>query len=577
MSFSTSTGNSSTPDLESWHSDPSFRGTWGIIATCLSTLIICVWSAIHVDIAPHHRNRSFFDKVWWLIVGLLAPDWLLLVAFRQLYWAWDLSYNAKKYFLVQEPAGPSLSWLQRLKKRARLGARQVVPSSWSERREEERILLAETGYGAHTGMPSTANTSNVRQNVWTMTHSYYAAMGGLVLDASLTPVFGTEVRLVLSPTILHFLMERVPDIIPDFPIDRIQCWSRSDGLAKLLLVVQLLYFTISCAARLAQNLPLSLLEVWTLAHALGAILVYIAWWRKPLDIAEPTLLAGDRARELAAYFQVVGIPLWPRAAGVDNHYGTPEANYLQITPCRTMDDCAFLYKGQNSVTLYPGQTVQVEGYAFTLGARIPDVINSIIFGGARPPWYARERNPDGSVVLGTGDLVRWQLAARAATRLGGLWQPPNAIIYTQSGGLETFDVVPASGSSFSPALGTIVVPIMTVYALPHFLGWNAAFPTPLERTLWRFASVMIAVLPTVFYVCFVFKLIGRRTKPFAYTIAGMLLRVVLIATGALFWTAIILYILANGYLLVDSLKQLSHLPDDAFLLPDLSVYLPHFT
>lgn len=71
-----------------WKSEPEFRGTFGILSTCLSTLIICVWSAVHVDIPPQQNTvRGVLRRLGWLLAGLLAPDLLLFNAFSQWYHA----------------------------------------------------------------------------------------------------------------------------------------------------------------------------------------------------------------------------------------------------------------------------------------------------------------------------------------------------------------------------------------------------------------------------------------------------------------------------------------------------------
>ena len=38
-----------------------------------------------------------------------------------------------------------------------------------------------------------------------------------------------------------------------------------------------------------------------------------------------------------------------------------------------------------------------------------------------------------------------------------------------------------------------------------------------------------------------------------------------------------LYPFASGYVLLESLRQLLYLPERTFLLPSLSIYLPHFS
>ncbi|KLO05774.1 hypothetical protein SCHPADRAFT_791836, partial [Schizopora paradoxa] len=57
---------------------------------------------------------------------------------------------------------------------------------------------------------------------------------------------------------------------------------------KSLLLGQLAWFCAICVFRLVQNLPLSLLEVTTVAHSVCTLVTYGFWSRKPLNINEPT-------------------------------------------------------------------------------------------------------------------------------------------------------------------------------------------------------------------------------------------------------------------------------------------------
>ncbi|EKM48595.1 uncharacterized protein PHACADRAFT_202622 [Phanerochaete carnosa HHB-10118-sp] len=565
-----STLSASTASTELWRSGPNSRGTWEIISTCLSTLIICAWSAVHVDVPPHYRKRSLINKVRWLLIGLLAPDWLLFAAFNQLCCAQELSQRAGIYLPVAKSAAAT-PWLRRLWKHTGWGARHKYPSDPDSFPEDEHILSAAVEFDEYTtSAASTVSESGIRRHAWTLTHSYYATMGGFVLDSSSTPVFGTEKRMVLTPRMLHLLMEHAPDLIPDISADRIQCWSKSDGLAKALLVTQLLYFAVSCAARLDQALPLSLLEVWTLSHAFGAILVYVTWWWKPLNIAEPVVVTGERAREFAAYFQMVGKPVAPRVAGLDDNVGLAEVTYLRIAPRRPPVDGtgAFLDGGRLVCSLGPGQPIPIEDYTFTVSTTGPDLQNRRVFGKAYCPWYAQKRGPGGSVSLSSADILRWRLAARAASRIDKAWQPQDLLRYTSTGGLEAFDPWVIRHLY----VGAILVSLMTIYSLPHFLGWSITFPTLIESKLWRVASITVAALPTAYFtlIALVYRLPSSRPSgslPLpTYTIVVML-----------YYSLIVIYPLANGYLLGESLRQLFHLPDGAFLLPNLSVYFPHFS
>jgi hypothetical protein len=75
--------------------------------------------------------------------------------------------------------------------------------------------------------------------------------------------------------------------------------------------VQTCWFIAQTAGRIATRLPISLLEVNTLLHAVCCLLIYLAWWHKPLGIEEPYLIdASD------PYVQK--ILAWKRAQNGDN-------------------------------------------------------------------------------------------------------------------------------------------------------------------------------------------------------------------------------------------------------------------
>ena len=83
----TPASNTTSPSDPSflWKPEPTQRGTFGILSFCLSTLIICVWSALHFDIpitrlTPTHQ---FVIHVSWMVVALVAPEVLLCAAINQ--------------------------------------------------------------------------------------------------------------------------------------------------------------------------------------------------------------------------------------------------------------------------------------------------------------------------------------------------------------------------------------------------------------------------------------------------------------------------------------------------------------
>lgn len=67
--------------------------------------------------------------------------------------------------------------------------------------------------------------------------------------------------------------------------------SKGDGLGKLILVFQTLWFVTQYLGRWIDHLPRSQLEVMTLAYAILAVVVYFLWWHKPLNVRCPIVVS----------------------------------------------------------------------------------------------------------------------------------------------------------------------------------------------------------------------------------------------------------------------------------------------
>ena len=62
---------------------------------------------------------------------------------------------------------------------------------------------------------------------------------------------------------------------------------KSDWLAKSLVLLQTSWFVMQCIARAIKHLPVTHLEIVTLAYAAMNFVVYIYWWNKPLNVNRP--------------------------------------------------------------------------------------------------------------------------------------------------------------------------------------------------------------------------------------------------------------------------------------------------
>ncbi|KAK0616985.1 hypothetical protein B0T14DRAFT_498097 [Immersiella caudata] len=246
--------NTTNGELLSWVQEPDGRGTFGILKSCVITLVLCVYTALHLNIPPANSSKSFllWRKAKWILVGLFAPEVVVYIA-------WDQRQRVKRL------SGD-------------------VSSICAEEAKKDR--------------------GSKRKHEWTMTHSWFAYMGGFAIDTKQgqdelpAEYIPGSPRLALNRKAVTVLARS--GMLPDISKESITDKSKADALAKALVITQASWLILQCIMRFANGLHVTALELNTLAHAVCALLIYALWWHKPLDITEPALLAGGWAPGLAA-------------------------------------------------------------------------------------------------------------------------------------------------------------------------------------------------------------------------------------------------------------------------------------
>ncbi|KAG2356465.1 hypothetical protein BDR07DRAFT_1221789, partial [Suillus spraguei] len=196
------------------------RTLWDIVSSCGLTLFACTWTAVHPDI-------PYMDQ--WAIGNAFRRLILMIVAF------------------ILPEAIVTLAALQFI------GARQVAK-----------------------------DFNNVFE--WTLTHGFFAQMGGFVLYVD------GELRATLTPEeLLQFVREGSVEM-PVITKADIEDRSKGDILSKCIAILQIVWFLIQLIARYAQNLPATLLEIDTLGVAALACISYGLWLRKPKDVGRPYIV-----------------------------------------------------------------------------------------------------------------------------------------------------------------------------------------------------------------------------------------------------------------------------------------------
>ena len=161
------------------------------------------------------------------------------------------------------------------------------------------------------------------------------------------------------------------------------------------------------------------------------------------------------------------------------------------------------------------------------------------------------------------------LAAKALRHLPTPARPPPEPRFKEPDGI----LVPGHFSNKSPSkefllpMAAAISPIL--YGPIHFLAWNDNFPTSMERLLWRVSSIVVTCSGLV-GVCmlFFFMMLHELYSKLGFDVFANVMSVAIIPA---------FHMLASGFLLVESFRQLSFLDPTAHEVPSWSNYWPHFS
>lgn len=429
--------------------------------------------------------------------------------------------------------------------------------------------------------------SVVRKHPWTLTHAFYAAMGGFVLqgpdgssNSEARYLLSWQGNGVLTPDGVQFLLQHAPDVIPDLALEDIRDRSKADGLAKALLVCQVLWFLLTCINRSVQGLPLSLLEVSTIVHALCSLLTYGAWWYKPKDISQPTIVASDETtRPIGAWMSMASCPYFYTMGGFVWYGLTSEMDEVVCDSDAAHNDPesrdTFHLPATINALFHNLSRVLFESWWDTCRRKF-------FFGPGGIPWYYLKSfhgidlppNPDDAQE--EARKLRWSLAYRAEKQ--HRWRetiPLSQCLVASETSLQAFTVHNALRSF------AIAVAVVAVYGLPHLIGFSETFASATEQSLWRIATVLVLVMGTTLGAgtengLRVGRLLQRKVATSLQWVSRfeVYCRPTLMIADYLF---IVVYVFASGFLLVESVRQLFALPPAAFVLPSWGNYWPHFS
>ncbi|KAJ5390792.1 uncharacterized protein N7496_001860 [Penicillium cataractarum] len=247
---SQSMASSSTP-LLGWQLDGNTRSAWDILWTCLSTIFACTWTLLHMDVPPRNMSVARFtiSKIRLWVLTILAPEVTFVRAAGQL----DDARTLKKVCN---------------KAQKRRDAESSEPKLWLSQRTRP---LEQVENLNHVDLhPVHAD--------WTLCQCFCVIASGLVLqtqDQWIYTIRPHDMKPLIQAGIVH---------CSDFRDQDIEDRAKADSFAKFFTVLQSTWFLCNVITRWAYDLPVSPIELSTVAYVTCAILIYGVWWYKPKDM-----------------------------------------------------------------------------------------------------------------------------------------------------------------------------------------------------------------------------------------------------------------------------------------------------
>ncbi|CAI6300732.1 unnamed protein product [Periconia digitata] len=527
---SSDTGTANAGKKVGWVEAPQARGTFDLLLSCLTTLSLCAWTAYHPNVfVTRNEWRKFGKRAMWMAIAVLAPEIVLWCAWEQ-WWASETLQKAveklgEKAF---DGTGGNIDNLDDKRELSCIGCyegevqgrysgdyglrRMFEPEDCPPEPESEVVAPTEdelepVSKSFSLLRPSTwkkTNTVDAEEAqmpaTWTREQAFFAVSGGYAVDSS---EFYPLPSLTLTPSALHFLARHgiLPKICPTTISDK----SKSNHVAKVLVCLQAGWFLLQAIARVAQKLPLTLLELHVLAHVGCAFAMYLLWMDKPYDVGAPVLVEGDNVRDLVALWA-----LDDDSAAFKNISEDGAKRYCATYGNIDMDQVQTAHQNARSASTRHHYAQLVRNFVDPfLPKQNKSALSqpSIATSHEAPPTQEQDlhlRRARNALDYLSSHSIHFSYLTRTPTtdclkRKPSIRFPLRYVTPTR--GNLIIDGLPSVTKSTSreeflyTALKAYTV-MSVLYGSLHFCGWNHGFNSLAERWLWRGSAFVMAGAPT---------------------------------------------------------------------------------
>jgi hypothetical protein len=383
--------------------------------------------------------------------------------------------------------------------------------------------------------------------------------------------------------------------------------SRRDWVSKGLVLVQTTWFLLQCIARAIRRIPVTELEVITLAFAALNFVTNWFWWNKPQNVGCPIPVLKTSTEDEHAPFPIDAqssvVP-----PDVENMEGSPHASTCLVSaPMQALSQdpststshsvsCNQLSTQSQTPGHVLDSTSHEQIYAdipcLTTSTNLPDTLDFQYRSNERGAESGMHEDVLPVVIDAVRDMIKQKLEDIKAC---GVWGErlhailsvafnPLLLMADISAKIVGRQAIEASalrvptfyGGDWTIQdqlfIGVGASFVAVVFGAIHCIAWSFQFPTHVEKILWRSSAIVITCTPAFFsthrsLVWLAYRK-GRKKSPPLFGWESTL-------TGVLITAVMILYLFARLILLTLAILSLRALPPGAYQTVSWTHFIPH--
>lgn len=563
-------------------SGPSARSTLGIVWSCISIIILSTWSILHLDvpadITPRNKRQKFckfvyllWRKIFWMGLKLFSPEFAATGCARKIF-----ATRSNSVLLERLAHIDGVPWSLThtiLVDMGGIALRFVSPDSTSTKESTPTPSPNElTPVNTSTPTPNSADSessfllgptaaskSNSPKFVEKFRHKQDRILGlcgdvpwkewplhvkharDMEEEKDLKgSIYNDIAALTGNIWILdsrQFAIAREKGIItmPKYTEQEITDKSKSDGLVKLIAMLQVLWLVVQLVVRKIGNLPFSQLEITTVAFAATAVIIYCIDFIKPKDVNVPFYIDVTKEVDYEAFVAIAEAAPFP--------YVQSKRYYM---PTSTLHDIVNIHEAQ-----------------WRPKERCPNEKCEQCEQCEQCKQNETSKKNKKCKLCKDCERCRRCIQCRECQQCKWCGQPrssePQSAMLSESEVKSCFWCRPFKFRSKTADIYSLLIGFIsaTSFGGVHLFAWNNEFPTEIEKLLWRISAFMTIALPYIYifsHLPFIlkqkpFKTIDENTK------LGMTILMLCIA---------ICYVPCRLFLLTESFRSLYFLPPEAF-------------